>query len=100
MKRIAPLAALLAAGCVTVNQGAPPGGPGGPLLGNYLPSNKTDLRPLPPLADPTRYMAAADFNALKNGIIAAPYQGLSLQAADPVPSDAQPYWWAKTNFQF
>ena len=70
-----------------------------------LPSSKTNLRPLPQGADPTKYLQASDYNALMNAaldlrhaVVAGKYLGLSLLASDPTPTNATTYVWAKTDF--
>lgn len=67
-------------------------------LGNFitsnssLPSTKRDLTPLPPGADPTRYIQASDYNALMNAIndtrtnfINGTFLGFAAQASHPTP---------------
>lgn len=60
------------------------------LNNTSLPSTKTDLRPVPSTADPTKYMAAADYNALMQALLdtrltltTGSYWGLNALAADP-----------------
>lgn len=60
--------------------------------GSSLPTTKRDLTPLPPGADPTRYIAAADYNALMNAdldlrtnFINGTFLGFAPQAVHPTP---------------
>lgn len=75
--------------------------------GTALPGTKRDLTPLPPGADPTRYIAAADYNALMNAlndvrtfILNGTFLGFAAQAVHPtVPPNGSAYnlWVKSTN---
>lgn len=69
-----------------------------------LPATKTNLRPLPGGADPTKYIQASDYNALssacydlRTAAVNGKYQGFAEQASDPLPGNATNYLYAKND---
>jgi len=65
-----------------------------------LPSGKSDLVPPPPGADLSKYLPATHWNThvqasydIRDAIRKGVFQGLTEQASDPAPSDADAYWW-------
>jgi hypothetical protein len=65
-----------------------------------LPGSKTDLVPTPPGADLSKYLPATHWNThvqasydIRDAIRKGVFQGLTEQASDPAPSDADAYWW-------
>lgn len=76
------------------------------LDNSSLPPTKTALTPLPPGADPNKYIRAADYNALMNAnldlrtaVVNGKYHGLAAQASQPVPVNSTNFFWLKTNNQ-
>jgi len=78
---------------------------GAPAPNPETPATKVDLRPLPPGADPTKYVTAADWNTVnqmhvdtRDAIVRGLFHGLQVLTAPPAtPPTGQILFFALTN---